>query len=565
MSFNPRARIRLLAAGFLALALLFVARLFFFQIIRGDHYAEESNRQYLKPAAGLFNRGTIFFTERTGALISAATIKTGFILSINPTLVNKPEETYEALTAILPLERESFLTKAAKPNDLYEEIASRLDESTAKSIIALNKPGVSVVKDRFRFYPAGTLSAHAIGLMGFRGNDYLGRYGLERRFESVLSRSQSVTFVNFFAELFSGLKAPDGVPSGRGDIVTAIEPAVATHLESLLDELMVKWQAVSGGGIVMDPFTGEIVAMAARPAFSPGERQRDINVLTNPLVENVFEMGSIIKPLTLAAGIDAEVITPETVYFDDGQITIDGARIANYDGRSRGYVPMQEVLNQSLNTGAVYVMRQLGQDRLRQYFLDFGLGEKTGIDLPDETSGLVDNLDGHREVEYATASFGQGIAFSPVATIRALSSLANGGTLVRPHLVREIHYETKLVEKIKPNIGPRVLKPETSETITAMLVRTVDEALLGGSVRLPRFRVAAKTGTAQIPAPGGGYWPDRFLHSFFGYFPAFEPRFIIFFYLNQPLGARFASETLTYPFMDMTRFLLHYYSIPPDR
>ena len=208
----------------------------------------------------------------------------------------------------------------------------------------------------------------------------------------------------------------------------------------------------------------------------------------------------------------------------------------------------------------------MGKEKFREYFLNYKLGSETGIDLPNEAFGLVDNLNSPREVEYATASFGQGIAMTPIAVTRALATLANGGKLVTPHLAKRIEYDNGNVKEIKYPEGARVLSEETSEEISRMLTTVVDDALRNGNDSLPHHTIGAKTGTAQIPDPvNGGYYEDKFLHSFFGYFPAFEPRFIVFMYTVEPHGVKYASETLTTPFMEITRFLINYYSIPPDR
>ena len=247
-------------------------------------------------------------------------------------------------------------------------------------------------------------------------------------------------------------------------------------------------------------------------------------------------------------------------------IEIDGRRIANYDGVARGRVNMQEVLNQSLNVGAVFVMQKLGAERFRQYFINYGFGDKTGIDLPGEVGGLVKNLESPRAVEYATAAFGQGIAISPISMTRALATLANGGQLVRPHVIKafkrdQLHASTEVV----PAVGRQVLKPETSKEITKMLVEVVDTKLANGAAKQARYSLAAKTGTAQMAKPDGGYYDDRYLHSFFGYLPASAPRFIIFMYLLKPQGVRYSSETLTAPFVNLVKFLINYYQLPPDR
>jgi cell division protein FtsI/penicillin-binding protein 2 len=220
----------------------------------------------------------------------------------------------------------------------------------------------------------------------------------------------------------------------------------------------------------------------------------------------------------------------------------------------------------SLNTGAAFVEQRLGNERFTQYFKNFGLGEATGIDLPGELSGHIDNLETSRDIEHITAAYGQGIAITPIEMVRALSVLANGGVLVTPHVVSSIQYTNGIVKELSYPPGRRVIRPETSETITRMLVSVVDNYLLGGTVKKPNYAIAAKTGTAQVADPATGkYSEDRFLHSFFGYLPAYQPRFIVFFFALEPHGVPFASGTFTNPFMKTADFLINYYEIAPDR
>lgn len=568
MAANSDTRLRYLSVVFLIAASILTAKLFFLQIIRSEDYKAQADRQYERPVGQTFNRGNIYFASRDGKNLSGATIQTGFSLVIDPTKLQNQETIYSALNAIYPLDYVNFLARAEKSDDPYEEIGSHLTVAQTKAIAALNLTGVKLVEQKWRFYPGGVLAAHVIGFMGYQGNDYSGRYGLEKYYDKLLQREEPFSFSNFLGQgqIFLGLTDSANLANQSGDIVTTIEPTVERFLEHELEAITADWQPSLTGGIIMDPKTGAIISMAALPTFDPGGKQSDVKHLANPLVERVYEMGSIVKPLTMSAGLDAKVITPATTYNDQGVITLGDQEIGNYDRRGRGIVSMQEVLNQSLNTGAVYVMQQLGGERFAKYFQDFGLsGEKTGIDLPNESGGLADNLKSKRAVEYATASFGQGIANTPLAMTTALSALANGGALVRPFVTKEIVYETKLSHETSPVIRRQVISNGAASTTTAMLVKVVDQALLGGKERLPRYQVAAKTGTAQIRQPGGGYYSDRYLHSFFGYFPASNPRFTIFLFAVEPQGAEYASATLTKPFFNLTKFLLNYYQIPPDR
>jgi cell division protein FtsI/penicillin-binding protein 2 len=279
-------------------------------------------------------------------------------------------------------------------------------------------------------------------------------------------------------------------------------------------------------------------------------------------------MGSIIKPLVMGMALDQNVVTPATTYYDGGSVQVADRTIYNFDKKARGTVDMKEVLKQSLNTGMVFIMNKMQKSVVKKYVYDLGLGEKTGIDLPYETSGLLRNLDTNRDVEYANAAFGQGIALTPIATVRSLASLANGGKTIRPYLVDAADYHTGLGTSLAPDPetnSVQVFKPETVEKVSNMLVELVDTSFAPRYPQLAAYSIAAKTGTAQIPQPGGGYYNDRNLHSFFGYFPAYDPEFIVFFYLLQPVGARFSSETLSGPFMDTAQFLIDYYDISPDR
>jgi len=564
-------RIRIVVGTVCLIAFLLLVRSYVVQIAHGNVYREQAEAQYVRTQDDLYTRGSIFFTNRDGTELSAAAIKSGYVLALDPSRITDPQGICDQLQAVTEINHSLCQFRAALPNRTYVELQSQVTETAATDIAKLGITGVHLYPQQWRYYPGSHVAARSIGFIGFtdEGTELRGKYGLERQYDDVLFRQNQVRSVNFYAELFSDLGnlVTNTKQHQSGDIVTTLELSVSQMLDTVLQQTNDQYDSTLTGAIIMDPHTGEIVAMNAVPGFDLNDRAgATIDQFQNPLVENLYEFGSTIKALTVAAGLDSGAIVPSTTYFDSGELTLNTFTIRNFDGRGRGTVPMQEILNQSLNTGVAWIVTQMGKEVFRDYFLNYKLGSESGIDLPNEAFGLVDNLNSPRDVEYATASFGQGIALTPVAATRALATLANGGYLVTPHIVKQINFVDGTSREIRYPQGEQVLQTETSEEISRMLVTVVDDALRNGTVSLPNHTIAAKTGTAQIPDPvNGGYYDDKFLHSFFGYFPAYEPEFIIFLYTVDPKGVRFASETLTTPFMDLTKFLINYYSIPPDR
>ena len=550
-------------------ALTLIGRLYFVQIIHGVEFSNEALGQYTKSADDIYDRGTIFMEDKNNRMVSGATLKSGFTIVINPKILEDPLIVYKKLSEVIDIDQDKFFMRAGKKEDPYEEVAKRVNAEKAATIDDMRIKGVSIYKDRWRFYPGNEIAAHTFGFVGYIGDEFSGRYGLESYYNDILERNDSGLYVNFFAEVFANINSIVFKKKDHsGDIITSIEPSIQLFLEDKIKEINKKWNAKITGGVIINPKNGEIYAIGVTPTFNLNNFQsvEDASVFSNPIVENVYEMGSIIKPLTMAAGIDSGAITAETIYYDAGKIKLNGYTISNFDGKSRGNVSMQEVLNQSLNTGASFIASKIGNKVFADYMRAFGIEDETGIDLPNESAGLTDNLNSPRDIEYATASFGQGIAITPISAVRALSTLANGGILIRPHIVKKIKYTSGFSKKISFGNELRVIKKESAEEITRMLVNVVDRALLGGKVKLDNYTVAAKTGTAQIAdLNNGGYYDDRFLYSFFGYFPAYDARFLVFLFTVEPKKTLYASETLTNPFYDIVNFLINYYEIPPDR
>jgi cell division protein FtsI/penicillin-binding protein 2 len=565
---SNKTRLYVLAVIVLLVMVSFAFRLYTVQVVHGDRFRERATQQYTEETTASNERGVISFTSKDGSKRTAALQESGYLLAVNGRAVVNPAAAYQKLEDVTDISREKFMAAANDSDDPYIVVKEQLSSEVGEKIRELGITGVDAYPQKWRRYPLDSLAAHVLGFVGYTEDSTkpIGLYGTEKYYDEVLRRDPGGIYTNLFARVFSqpaDTIQPDNLRQS-GDVNLTIEPDVQAYLETQLADVRSEWNAEQSMGVVIDPDTGAIRALGVSPDYNPNTYSQvdDAGRFTNPVVRSRYEMGSIIKALTMTAGLDAGVVSPDTTYEDRGEITLNEATIKNYDGVARGVVDMQEVLNQSLNTGAAYVADQLGREKMRRYFRDW-FGSKTDIDLPGEIKNDISNLQASRDLAFATASFGQGIALSPIASVRALSTLANGGKLVQPHVTESIDYQLGGRSQIKTEMGKRVVSEEATETVSRMLVNVVDEEM-SDSAR-DRHSIAVKTGTAQIPKSGGGYYEDTFNHTFFGYFPAYEPRYLVFLMVRQPKDVKYASQTLKDPFMRVADFLINYYNIPPDR
>jgi cell division protein FtsI/penicillin-binding protein 2 len=567
-------RTRILCGIFILVALLLLVRLYFVQIIHSAEYQSQSTAQYIQTNPETVDRGSIFFSTKDGKLVSAAASQGGYMVAINPNVLVDGIHTYGVLKKIIDIDEATFINATHNKNSSFVTIKEHIDDAQAAAIQKSKIQGVIISPQVWREYPGRERAAQAIGFLGYSGTSTIrvGQYGLERFYDTTLSKSTTGLYVNPFAEIFANIQdlvTTDPI-AHQGSLITTIEPNVQTQLEKVLSGVMHTYHSQFSGGIVMNPHTGEIYAIAGAPSFDPNDygSVTDPAQYQNHLVEGRYELGSIMKPLTMAAGLDSGAITLSSTYNDTGCIEVSTYKVCNFDHKARGVIPMQEILSQSLNVGVSYVATKTGYPVFTRYMRLFGFGDMTGVDLPNEVAGDIRQLGvgNGPAVNYDAASFGQGISVSPIEMIRALSVLANQGKLPSPHIVKAIKYDSGITRTIPIMDGPQVIQPATADTVTSMLTKVFDTALLKGKLKQERYSFAAKTGTAQIPMPGGGYYPaGTYLHSFFGYFPAHDPEFIVFLFAWKPQGQEYASATLAQPFMDIAQYLINYYNVPPDR
>jgi cell division protein FtsI/penicillin-binding protein 2 len=319
----------------------------------------------------------------------------------------------------------------------------------------------------------------------------------------------------------------------------------------------------------MDPTTGAILAAASYPTYDPNDfGHADQQALADPVVSNMWEPGSIFKIITWAGGLDSGTIRPGTTFYDAGALEVGGRVIRNWDRRGRGLVTMTDGLEQSLNTVAAFISTSMGKERFYMYLRRFGFGTLSNVDLASEGPGMM-KLPGDSDwfpSELGTNAFGQGIAVTSMQMITAVSAVANHGTLMKPHIVRKFiipdpgSQDAQIVE-VEPMVVRSAISPETAETLTDMLVEVVQKEAVKAQV--PGYRIAGKTGTAQVPTPYG-YHPTETIASFIGFAPADDPRFIVLVKLEKPTASPWGNHTAAPTFRAIAERLFTYMQIPPD-
>jgi cell division protein FtsI (penicillin-binding protein 3)/stage V sporulation protein D (sporulation-specific penicillin-binding protein) len=316
----------------------------------------------------------------------------------------------------------------------------------------------------------------------------------------------------------------------------------------------------------MDPNTGKVLAMASWPNFDLNNYSavKDYDVFLNTNIQSRYEPGSVIKAFTIAAALNEGKITPNTTYEDKGKMIINGWPVSNAENKVYGVVTMTQVLENSINTGAIFASSRIGIDKFLTYFKNFGFDVPTGIELQGEIAGDLSNLETKKEVAFANASFGQGIAMTPIELVTAFSSLVNGGKLMKPYIVEKVLAGDKVIEEHAPETVRRIISEGTSAKIMSMLVSDVENGHSKGA-KVKGYWIGGKTGTAQAPFKDKKGYSDKTIHTFVGFGSAPDPKFVILVKFDEPETVPYADYSATPAFNEIAKFLVNYLEIPPNR
>jgi stage V sporulation protein D (sporulation-specific penicillin-binding protein) len=566
------SRISFLYASVLFVAIICVVRLFDLQIRRGEEFSRRGEAQQFGGKTTYADRFDIYFTTKDGDKVPAAVTQKGWKIFVSPKKLTE-EQTQKIITFFSDKPQFESLIKlenlSQKKKDPYEELFRRISEEDKKIIENAKLEGIRFTKDEWRLYPGKSKAAQTLGFLSFDGQTTKADYGLEKFYDTLLEKPVTLNSKQVFALAFSGKQAQEivGNKEFHGSLVTSIEPTVQERLDGNLAETIENYKPETAAALVMDSQNGEIVALSVANAFDPNKYGEVTNFadFKNPLIQSDYELGSIIKPIIMTLAFEMGGISDTTNYYDAGFIKVKDRTIYNFDKKGRGSTTMREVIKQSLNTGMVFAMQKMNYKKVRDRLTSLGIREKVNVDLPYEAKPLTSNLDQLRDVEYANISFGQGLAITPLSMVRAFSSIGTKGMMVTPHVGKAVITNQGIQTPLEYPKKQGLFNPVSAEKVTNILEELIDVSHKKNAPLLKDYSIAGKTGTAQMTAQNGGYARDKHIHSFLGYFPAKNPRFTVYYILVDPKGVRYASESLSKPFMKTIEFLATYYNIAPDR
>lgn len=571
-------RINILMVAIFIFSSVVIGRLFKIQIIDYKFYSALASDQHQILKMLFPKRGEIFvqdYSNETGfnndniyeKLYPAALNKKYNLVYAEPKIVENPGETAEKVAKILQMDKGELEVKLSQKGDPYEPIKHKVIEDEKERLEVYKFKGINFSEEYFRYYPDENIGGHIIGFLGYGGETKReGQYGIEGYFNDILAgkagylkteRDVGGKIMRIWDSSFN--ECEDGK-----DVVLTVDYTIQHTICNKIKEGVKEYEADSGTIIVMDPFSGAILGLCNFPDFYPEKYSEvdNINVFNNSAIFNQYEPGSTFKSITAAIALDLDKIKPDTVYNDEGEIKFGPYKIKNSDLKAHGIKTMTQVMEESLNTGAIFMAEKVGKEKFKEYVEKFGFGRNTGIELDTEAKGDVSSLEKNGETYMATASFGQGISVTPIQMVSAYAALSNGGKLYKPYIVDMLIKDKKEITKTYPKVVHQVISERASSLLSAMLVSVVDN---GHSKRagVKGYYVAGKTGTAQVAE--NGIYGKKTIHSFIGFAPIDEPKFVMLVKMDNVKKYRFAEGSAAVIFGQIAEFLLNYYAVPPSR
>jgi cell division protein FtsI (penicillin-binding protein 3) len=562
-SFRNVVKVRLLFISGLLLffAISLIVRLADLQIVQHESLLAKSEKQSQGTLKTHFGRGTIF--DRNGnELATNLEVESVFV---EPQEVRDRKYTSRVLASAL---NQNY-------DRVYREVSSKKQFTWIKRKVPADEirhlkksalSGVNFRSEQKRFYPKRELAANVIG---FVGTDDLGLAGIEHTFQEKLKGivySQSIE-QDGKGRKIQALNNLSRSSLGNYDLMLTLDEVIQFTAEHHLKKQVDKYKADSGMAVVMDPYSGEIYAMANVPQFNPNNFNAfPRETRKNNAVVSAYEPGSIFKPIVAAAAIDQGIAQPNDRFFcENGSFKVGKNKIGEAENHKFGSLTMKEIIAKSSNIGVIKIAQKLGKNSFYEYIQKFGFGEKSGVRLPGVSSGLLGKRESWTDYSLASVSFGHEIAVTPLQMVAALSAIANGGTLMEPHITKALMRDGKIVEQIKPKKIRRVISKETSQQMMEILKFVVKEGT-GKNAAVEGFDVAGKTGTAQkYITKTKSYSKTEFVSSFIGYAPADAPRLVILVMIDNPKGVHWGSVVAAPVFREIAKKSLRYLNVPSSK
>jgi len=543
---------------------ILLSRLFSLQILDNKFYKAQAAGQQNQIIEEEGKRGDVFFS---GGEILAMTKDAPYIF-ISPEEIQEKEKTADKLSELTGLNKQELISRMNVEGSFYDVIIKEADDDLADKIEKAELKGVHIGYNKKRYYPNETMASKVIGFINTEGK---GQYGIEGYYDEQIKgliktqKKQNNPWNFIFSS--SGSESLDGA-----SLTLTLDYNIQYMAEKLIKQGVKDYKAKGGQIIVMDPYTGQIIAMADYPNYNPNDYKNvSYEVFQNNTIEKLFEPGSIFKPITMSTALNENLVTADTPFNDDkGCIVYDKYKVCNFSEKTYGQTTMTGILEKSINTGVIYVEGLIGHKNFLEYIDSYGLFKKTGIDLSGEVyssnAELKNSLNTKIEVNFATASFGQGISTTPIQMATAFSVIANGGTLIKPYIVKEISNNEKTETTQTTIVKENIISKETSQELTKMLVSVVENGF-GKRGKVDGYYIAAKTGTSEVPWSYLGEnkkgYSNETWQSFLGFAPAYNPKFVALVKLDSPetLTSEYSAGPI---FHDIAEYILKYWQIEPD-